>query len=341
MQTMGSSDGQVATSDLLLSARLAKIDLPEEFLLKTPYAKQYAANWDGATPQPDAIKWRPFYDAIAYPKMQSKDEWSKNYAAREAKKAADKIAAEKAAADKAAAEAAALAPPPVAHVERPYVSEDELRRAHAVIKSRLTTQFGDLRAAFRKIDTDGSGRVTHEEAVASLAVLNLQLPMRIMQRIVDVADYDGDGDISFAEFARVLTSDDIMMMKDSIRAGGAGVGFVDSRMKGPSIKKAPRVIKDGVTEDDVRLFVMTMKEKLLAKYTRLDTAFKQIDEDRSGYLTRDEFKFLMKVVNLDGTNPKIVEVLIDLMDSDGDGQIKYQEFTCAQSPESPCPVHMP
>ena len=67
MQTLGGADGSVDTSDLQLAAKLAKMDLPEEFLLKTPYANQYTAEWDPSSSSPRAIKWRPFIDAIEYP----------------------------------------------------------------------------------------------------------------------------------------------------------------------------------------------------------------------------------------------------------------------------------
>ena len=327
MQTIAGTDGHVDTRDLLLSAKLAKIDLPEEFLLKSPYAKKYAAGSFDASDSPRAVKWRPFYEAIEYPKMQATEEWSKKYAEREARKAAAKAAAEQAAAEKAAAEAAAkalqVAQP---KVHREYVSDYELRRAHAVIKSRLSTMFGDLRASFRAVDKDGSGFVSHEEAHAALATLNLGLPTRIMQRFTDIADYDGDGEISFAEFARVLTADDIMEMKDSVAASYKG-NMVNSRDVSPSIQRTSRVIKNGVTEDALRTAIMLIKEKLLQKYNRLDTAFKQIDEDRSGYLTRAEFRFFIKnLCNMENMSANLIEVLCDLMDADGDGQMNHQEF---------------
>ena len=335
MQTMGSSKGELMTADLKLSAKLAKIELPEDFLLGTPYAKKYTAEWDSSNNSPRAIKWRPFIDAIEYPKMQSKDQWKNDYEAREAKKAAAKAAADKAAAEAAAVAAAAAAPAASAARNLPYVSDDELRKAHNVIKSKLATQFGELRQSFRALDTDGSGFITHEEAIASVTTLNLGLPKRILARFVDLADYDGDGEISFAEFARVLTADDIMLMKDSVGASYKG-GMADSHKKGASIPKASRVIKDGVTEDDIRMFVLQMKEKLLNKYTRLDTAFKNIDEDRSGFLNANEFKFLLKVLNLERQKPAVIDVLLGLMDDDGDGQINHQEFTCAHAAHFTC-----
>ena len=106
----------------------------------------------------------------------------------------------------------------------------------------------------------------------------------------------------------------------------------DSRTIPGSVKKLPKLITDGVTEDDIRTMVTTIKEKLLVKYNRLDTAFKNIDEDRSGFLTKVEFLFLLKMLNLDTQfKPVVTNCLVDLMDDDGDGQINHQEFVCVLS----------
>ena len=37
-----------------------------------------------------------------------------------------------------------------------------------------------------------------------------------IETLIDFADYDGDGVINYAEFARVLTAEDVMRMKDTL-----------------------------------------------------------------------------------------------------------------------------
>ena len=87
-------------------------------------------------------------------------------------------------------------------------------------------------------------------------------------------------------------------MKDSLRAAGGNEAKSDSRLKGPSVKKMPVIIKNGVSEDDIRLAVFSIKEKIITKYKRLDSAFKDIDTDRTGYLSREEFRFCLLLLNL-------------------------------------------
>ena len=48
--------------------------------------------------------------------------------------------------------------------------------------------------------------------------LNIQVEDAVLSGIIALADHDGGGDISYAEFARVLTADDVMKMKETLRA---------------------------------------------------------------------------------------------------------------------------
>jgi hypothetical protein len=66
---------------------------------------------------------------------------------------------------------------------------------------------------------------THAHAYAGLGELkqlcmelNIMVEDAVLSGIIALADHDGGGDISYAEFARVLTADDVMKMKDTLRA---------------------------------------------------------------------------------------------------------------------------
>ena len=40
----------------------------------------------------------------------------------------------------------------------------------------------------------------------------------MLDNLLDYADFDGDGSIEYAEFARVLTADDVLKMKNTLQA---------------------------------------------------------------------------------------------------------------------------
>ena len=101
----------------------------------------------------------------------------------------------------AAAQAAAAA---VEQVRR--VSDLELRRTQRALEVRLLTNFKTIAAAFKHCDVDRSGTVTRDEMKLMLQKFNMSdISDRALDAIIDFADADRDGVITFREFARVLT----------------------------------------------------------------------------------------------------------------------------------------
>ncbi|GMH57192.1 hypothetical protein TrRE_jg580 [Triparma retinervis] len=66
----------------------------------------------------------------------------------------------------------------------------------------LEQKFKNLRQAFSKMDKDSSGTLDREE-MAQVCV-NLNLPESWVGALIDDADIDGDGEISYAEFVKAL-----------------------------------------------------------------------------------------------------------------------------------------
>ena len=71
---------------------------------------------------------------------------------------------------------------------------------------------------FEKIDEDHSGRLGKSEIRQLCVELNMPLPETVLDGLLLLADHDGDMSISYAEFARILTADDVMAMKQTTTA---------------------------------------------------------------------------------------------------------------------------
>lgn len=72
-----------------------------------------------------------------------------------------------------------------------------------------------------------------------------------------------------------------------------------------------------------------IKNKVDITYSSLRHAFTSMDKDRSGYLTVDEIRSVLKTWNMDHDPEAMERVLQQLMktaDKDGDGRIEYNEF---------------
>ena len=60
------------------------------------------------------------------------------------------------------------------------VSDDQLRMIHKMVKQRLSTQFAEIRTAFREFDKDKSGSISPEECTDALMSLNVGVPRKFV-----------------------------------------------------------------------------------------------------------------------------------------------------------------
>jgi Ca2+-binding EF-hand superfamily protein len=328
MQSIANDKEEVPIQDLLLTAELANIPMSEaqrDLFFRTPYADRYAATFETASPRstyglecaPRSVKWRAFDEALQHSKLQSAQgvEAALNfYASKEAKAIADQKQRDEEARQLAAARAAAGA---AALTAKPKgISDEQLRMVHKVVKQRLSTQFAEIRTAFRTFDKDHSGNISASECTDALLSLNVGLPRKMIDHLVNVADYDRDGEINYQEFARILTCDDITKIK---REGAEEEGLVVATTQWYDQAR-------GLKKSEMQNAQTKMRDMLMDR-GGLTKMFRVIDEDKSGACSRGEMRQLVLNLNLEAiVRPPVIEELINLMDVDGDGSIMYKEF---------------
>lgn len=98
------------------------------------------------------------------------------------------------------------------------------------------------------------------------------------------------------------------------------------------VKKQTVMIKEfggaNVSPDDLRKAAASLKEKLLDKFGSLTRAFRAVDKDGSGTITRDELAQYLEVMNLHMTIKKdVLEGLFRLIDADESGTFDFREFS--------------
>lgn len=325
MQAVANNREEVRVSDLLLSAEIAKKPLTageREVFFKTPYANRYASTWEtnsarsqyGLECAPSTVKWRAFDNAVKHSKLQSAPDVERalqHYADKEA----FAIAEEKRREEEARALAKARAEAGARQTTTAGISDDQLRMVHKVVKQRLSTQFAEIRTAFRTFDKDHSGCISAQECTEALLSLNVGVPRKWIDHLVNVADYDRDGEINYAEFARILTADDITTIK---KEGAEEEGLVQ--------KAAEEYWKPGIKKSEMQAAQTRVRDMLMER-GGLTKMFRAIDEDKSGSCSRQEVRQLVFNLNLEAiVRPAILEELINLMDVDGDDAITYKEF---------------
>lgn len=117
-------------------------------------------------------------------------------------------------------------------VLRPGVSPTELREAQKALAGELQEKYVRMTDAFKFIDSDRTGKLGREEIKRLMIEFNIvDIREETIENLIDFADFDGDGVINYAEFARVLTADDVLNMKQTLTAvakGEKGAGGVGS-----------------------------------------------------------------------------------------------------------------
>ena len=346
LSTAANGGPVVDTRDLLLACKLAKLDMGGDY-------NQYDAdrfvhsNYISARDcygAPQSVNWKGFHQSIQYPQLHGPGDFpGKLPLTRLEKKQYEEykeLERKRMEADAAADEAAK------AKIEKSLVPDHEVAYHHKILKRLLETRFGEIRRAFRLVDADQSGACDRGEMKHMLnAMFNLSIPEPVLDRMIDMADYDGDGLINFAEFARIVTADDVLNMKQTLTADTSDWGFkspaqianeLDAHKMAEQRRKMaqggydqgyhPKLRKTGPNLDELRRAHKTLKKSINLRFPSAKAAFDSIDSDASGLLRRGELRrFLQHVAK---TIPdRVISGLIDYCDDDGDGKtLSKQEF---------------
>lgn len=341
----------VQTKDLLLACRIAKMDVGTEHEADADsfVDPSYVAERD-CYGTPRQVMWKSFHKSVAYPELHLPGQFQGALPlTRKQKAQLDEYQQQLESIDHTT-----LDTDGGESGFKAVARDDEVRHYHKLLKRAIETRFAEMRRAFRLIDEDNSGEADREEMKTMLnAMFTLNIPEHILDRLIDLADYDGDGKINFAEFCRLATEDDVLNMKKTLQADVGNWGRVDVAEKLLEIDKQkvaeqrraaavggyedggyhPKLRRTGPGLDELRRAHRTIKKAVLMRYSDYGKAFSSIDNDGSGTLRRAELRrFLTSICKTVGD--RVITGLIDFCDDDGDGKtLSKQEFVKLMSAE--------
>ena len=351
----------VKVDDLMLACERAKVDVPREKLAQTPFATVRDAHPCSSlrlhlTAQPPTLRqerdlrgspksiaWEGFHKSLEYPLLKGHGEFGPLPPTRRQRREEATLAASKNL--KAAYEQGLDA----ANTDgkAPEASDTEVYFHWQTLKRMMETRFSEMRRAFRLIDEDSSGSCSRTELKFMLnAMFNLTIPEHVLDRLIDMADFDGDGEINFAEFARIMTCDNVLNMKKTLRADETNWGQdkpsdtasnepidfsalaqINRKMAGHTDGGYhPKLRRPGPGIHALRRAHKKYKAAINLKFNSNKEAFKAIDTDGSGLIRRAEIRRFLN--SLSKSIPdRVISGLIDFCDSDGDAKtLNMNEF---------------
>lgn len=343
LATAANGGSVVSPRDLELACKLAKMENVEvglqSFNSTGFMTSNLIANRD-VNGTPRGVLWDSFQKSIPYPQLHAPGDFPGQlpYTRKQLNQLKEYAELQKQQQQAAAAGEAFEA--------KDEVPASELIYWHSTIKRLLETRFGEIRRAYRLIDQDNSGECDRGELKHMLnAMFNLAVPEKVMDKLIDLADYDGDGQINFAEFARLVTADDITNLKQTLQADVSGFGTKDPKEVQLELDKHkmaelrrkqalggfgkgyhPKLRKTGPSIDQLRHVHKALKKVINARFSSYSEAFDTIDADGSGLLRRAELRrFLTGMSKM--LPDRLISGLIDFCDNDGDAKtLSKEEF---------------
>ena len=188
---------------------------------------------------------------------------------------------------------------PPATPELPISATD---RALGLIQSKFKPE--SLKNVFSFIDMDKSGTLSRKEIKRALLFWGQHMTADEIEELFVTCDKDGDGQISYLE-------------------------FLEFAQRQPSLSQPRKLIKEpalppGVTAEALRHAHKIIKQRMEAKKS-FQKVFQDLDHDKSGTLDRSEIEWLVHCA-VPGTDPAIVDTLVNFMDVDPGSGIELFEF---------------
>lgn len=213
------------------------------------------------------------------------------------------------------------------------------------------------------MDVDKDQKLTKVEILDMLKTFNMDPAdmKEVIDELMAKFDTDGDGGVSYNEFAEFVKPKNVVDLTNVADHNNRGVGYFDAEHAAKIKKAAPLKPVKEATAAELEGYRAKLAEKIGTKYKLLTRAFRDIDTDHSGYLSKQEIVDAVYNFNLGASScygstlratakptalfplscrlsppsdspragiPKehVGQLIDKVADTDHDGKIEYDEF---------------
>ena len=188
----------------------------------------------------------------------------------------------------------------------PKPTDKDLARAEQLLALRIFDKYSKLKTAFNARNYNGDGTLSYGDFRQVLRDLGIMFPPNEFRDLCASYDVDGDKEISYPEvMARLAT----MLDPDGDNIFGFKGASGAVRKGRPTSTGAERLLAS----------------KLFDKFANMRQAFRDIDKDGNGYLTKGELEQELRRTGC-SFSPEEFHKLWGTFDVNGDGRCSYAEF---------------
>jgi len=171
---------------------------------------------------------------------------------------------------------------------------------------------------FRRFDVDGSGKIDSDEFRKAMQALELAWPVEDMDLLFRSVDRDGSGSIEYKELNKLLRQGADVQLDAALKPGA-----VEIMKKQTSPKRARSQAPSGPLK---AVTIEGLRAALTANSTRVIDAFRKLDKDGDGTITKAEFRGALPLLGFDASRTDLTDELFKTLDSDGGGTISFDEL---------------
>jgi len=238
-------------------------------------------------------------------------------------------------------------PPYMPVAAAPRTNPAHGRKVGKTIKNQIDMKYNNLSKAFRAMDHSQDRKLSSDELLKAVAAWNLSCSPHDIEALMESCDENGDGHIDYQEFQRgmarleqsrsgeVFGRNDAGVVNNFHSVGGGQVIFNDNLQSsnaaqigiGPAAQSyalPQTAVAAGAA--DLQKYIRQLNDKVETKYSMMRNAFRAIDSDHNGYLSREELIEAVQHFALPIPIAHVNQLFDDISDVNKDGKLSYDEF---------------